>query len=135
MVLAYDFYKSFWLINPQLTEEKFLEIVGAKSGYSLDMFSRIYQSIFSELIDVEKEYEKYYSYEYETFVAYLYKKYNLEVDAIDRLLKLRDEYPDSRVFRKEDHSYGDYQIPNFLEADQMRDKIFEILNMKHENKI
>ena len=59
MVLAYDFYKAFWLLNPKLSKDNFLKIVGAEKGYSLNMFTRIYNSIYSELIDVENEYEKY----------------------------------------------------------------------------
>jgi hypothetical protein len=67
MKLAYDFYKSLLLVNKKLTKEIFLAKTGALDGYSLNMFSRMYDSITSELIDVEREFEKYYSFEYKSF--------------------------------------------------------------------
>lgn len=133
MILSYDFYKSIWLINNSLTKEVFLEIVGAKDGYAKNMFSRIYDSVFSERIDMEREYNKYYSFEYESFEKYLYKKYNLEPDDIERLIEEKKKYPHCNIYRKDDHSYGDYQIPQLVTSEVMRDRINNILKMMYEN--
>lgn len=130
MVLAYDFYKAFWLLNSKLSKEIFLEIVGAKKGYSLNMFTRIHNSIYSELIDVENEYEKYYSFEYETFEIYLFKKYNLETKAIKKLIKKKNKYPHCRIYRKDDHSYGDYNIPQFITSETMYKRITKLLKQE-----
>ncbi|MEC4086234.1 hypothetical protein [Myroides odoratimimus] len=127
MVLAYDFYKSFWILNPNLTKEYFLIKVGARDGYAKNMFSRIYDCIFSELIDVEEEYEKYYSFEYESFAYYLYKKYNLKVEDIEELIHQINTFPNCRIYRKDDHSYGDYKVPQFITSEIMYDRIIKIL--------
>lgn len=127
MVLAYDFYKAFWLLNPNLSREKFVEIVGANKGYALNMFTRIHNSIYSELIDVENEYKKYYSFEYETFEIYLFKKYNLKVKEIKKLIKKKNKFPHCKIYRKDDHSYGDYSLPTFITSETMYKRITKIL--------
>lgn len=129
MKLAYDTYKAFLVINPNLCEEKFLEIVGAKRGYSVQMFSRIHRSIYSELIDIENEYNKYYICEYNNFENFLYKKYNIPSEDIKKLLKKIKKYPHCKIFKKDDHSYGDYSIPQFIESETMYKRIFKILKL------
>jgi hypothetical protein len=130
MVLAYDFYKSFWLLNPKLTKDVFLNIVGANNGYALNMFTRIHYSIFSELIDVENEYVKYYSFEYQTFDDYLFKKYNLDAKEIKKLNKKKNKFPFCKIYRKDDHSYGDYSIPQFITSETMYKRITKILKQE-----
>lgn len=127
MILAYDFYKSFWLINPNLSLKFFLDIVGAEKGYALNMFTRIHNSVYSELIDLESEFEKYYSFEYESFENYLFKKYNIEVKDIERLMKKKKKNPHCRIFKKDDYSYGDYTIPQFITSEPMYKRIINVL--------
>lgn len=134
MKLAYDFYKSLLLINKNLTKEIFIERTGVKVGYSLSMFSRMYDSVTSELIDVDEEYEKYYSFEYESMEHFLYRKYNLEGKHIEELMEERKNNPDCLIFRKDDNSYGDYGIARFTFSDTMYDRVMEILMLKNSNK-
>lgn len=91
MKLTYDYSKSLLMINKNLTKEIFIQKTGARDGYSLNMFSRMYDSITSELIDIEKEFDKYYSFEYNSFEQFLYKKYNLKSKHIKDLLKEKKE--------------------------------------------
>ena len=53
MKLSYDFGKSLLLLNSRLTKDIFLEKSGAKNGYSITLFSKMFDSIFSGLIDLE----------------------------------------------------------------------------------
>lgn len=138
MILSYDFYKSLLLINKNLKKEIFLEKAGAQSGYSLNMFSRMFDSVSSELINVDLEYEKYYSFEYESMEQFLYKKYNVRGKHIKELMQFRKDNPDCILYRKDDNSYGDYGIPQFMFSESMNDRIIEILTLKkqpNENQI
>ncbi len=134
MKLAYDFYKSLLLVNKNLTKEIFISKTGAKDGYSLNMFSRMYDSVTSELVDVDKEYEKYYSFEYKSLEQFLYRKYNLKREHIEELMKVRKTNPDCILYRKDDSSYGDYSISQFTFSDTMYDRVIEILTLKNSSK-
>lgn len=139
MKLGYDFYKSLLLINKNLTKGIFIEKAGVQDGYSLRMFSRMYDSVTSELIDVDKEYKKYYSFEYSSIESFLYRKYNLKEKHIVELMEERKNNPDCLLYRKDDNSYGDYGIAQFTFSDTMYDRVMEILTLKtiqaNENKI
>ncbi|SDL14955.1 hypothetical protein SAMN05421823_104500 [Catalinimonas alkaloidigena] len=131
MKLGYDFYKSLLLINKNLTKEIFIERTGAKDGYSLNMFSRMYDSITSELINVDKEYEKYYSFEYESMEHFLYRKYNLKGKYIVELMEASKNNPNCLLYRKDDNSYGDYGIAQFTFSDTMYDRVMDIIMLKN----
>lgn len=131
MKLGYDFYQSLILVNKNLTKEIFIERTGAKDGYSLNMFSRMYDSITSELIDVDKEYEKYYSFEYESMEHFLYRKYNLKEKYIVELMEARKNNPNCSLYRKDDNSYGDYGIAQFTFSDTMYDRVMDIIMLKN----
>jgi hypothetical protein len=130
MKLAYDFYKSLLLINKNLTKEIFIEKAGVQDGYSLRMFSRMYDSITSELIDLDEEYKKYYSFEYNSMEKFLYRKYNLKEEDILDLMEERKNNPDCLLYRKDDNSYGDHGIAQFTFSDIMYDRVMDILMLK-----
>lgn len=130
MKLSYDFGDSLLLLNRNLTKVIFLEKAKVKSSYSLNLFSKMFDSIFSELIDVENEFKKYYSFEYESIENYLYKKYNLKSDQISRLMEERKSNPDCGLYRKDDYSYGDYGLSQFAFSDTMYDRVMNILTLK-----
>ena len=127
MKLGYDFYKSLILINKNLTKEIFINRVGVQQGYALNMFSRMFDSITSELINVDVEYEKYFSFEYKSLEQFLYKKYNLKLEVISELINSRKRNPDCILYRKDDHSYGDYGIAQFMFSEPMYDRVMDIL--------
>lgn len=130
MKLSYDFGNSLLLLNRKLTKDIFLEKAKVKSSYSLNLFSKMFDSIFSELIDVENEFEKYYSFEYESIEHYLYKKYNLKSDHLFKLMEERKENPDCGLYRKDDFSYGDYGLSQFAFSDTMYERVTNILMLK-----
>ena len=130
MTLTYNFSGCFWLISPSLSRERFIEKVGAGTGLSLKMFSRMYNCIYSELIDVNEEFEKYYSFEYYSLELFLYKKYNLDVDDIDKLMIAKRENPHCNLYRKDNYSYGDYGLTAFIFSETMYDRIQKILMQK-----
>ena len=133
MKLCYDYNKSLLFINKNLTEEIFIEKAGVQNGYSLKMFSKMYDSITSELIDVEQEYKKYYLFEYNTLEKFLYKKYNLKEEDVVELMKEQKNNPDFLLYRKNDNSYGDYGITQLAFSDTMYDRVMEILTLKNSN--
>ncbi|GAB4015029.1 hypothetical protein GCM10028808_39220 [Spirosoma migulaei] len=130
MKLAYDFYKSLLLLDSKLTKEIFLDKAGVKDGYSLQMFSKMYDSVFSELINVEKEYETYYITEYKSLETFLFKKYNLKQEDISLIINEKEKYPDCQLYRKDDNSYGDYGLVQFTFSEVMYDRIVNILMLK-----
>ena len=131
MKFSYDYSKSFFLINKELTRDLWLRKSGAQRGYSMDMFSRMYDSIFSELIDVEREYTKYYSFEYTKLEQFLYKKYNLSPEDIEEIMELRKANPDYSLFKKDDYSYGDYGIMHLAFSESMIDRVTDMLILKN----
>lgn len=138
MKLAYDFYKSIILIDSRLTREKFLEYAGARTGYSLYMFSRMYDSITSELIDIERQFREYYAFEYRTIERFLYRKFNIEPKDIDQIMKEKEINPNCIIYKKKDYAYGDYGLDQLAFSEPMYERIKNILLMKlanHENKI
>lgn len=130
MKLTYDYDKSLFLIHRNLTKEIFINESGVNDGYSLSMFSRMYDSIFSELIDLDKEFEKYYSFEYNSMDLFLWRKYNLKTIHINELNKVRTINPDCILYRKDEYSYGDYGIMQFAFSETMKNRIFKILMLK-----
>lgn len=131
MKLAYDFYKSLLLVNKNLTKEIFIEKSGAGNGYSLDMFSRMYDSITSELIDVEREFDKYYSFEYKSIEQFLYRKYNIKAEHIKELMEEKSSNPECIIYRKDDNSFGDYGIGTFTFSETMYDRVTNIIMLKN----
>lgn len=132
MKIAYDSYMSILLINKNLTKEIFIEKAGASSGYAYNMFSRIYDSIESELINLDFEYDKYYSFEYNSLESFLYRKYNLNEDDIIMLMEERKKYPDCILYRKDELSYGgNGQLTTFAFSEDMYDRIMNILLLKN----
>lgn len=130
MILAYEYSKVFLVINRNLDKNQFLRLTGAESGFSKEMFTKIYESIFSELIDAETEFEEYYSFEYKDLETYLFKKYNLNAKDVEDLTSLLKSNSDYKLYRTHVYSYGDYQIPQFITSETMYDKIVQILLLK-----
>jgi len=136
MKFTYDFFESIILIDSTLTKEKFLEFTGATSGYALDMFSRIFDSITSELIDLEKQFKEYYAFEYITMERFLFRKFNLESEDIDKIMREKKINPHCIIYKKRDYAYGNAGLDQFAFSEPMYERIFKILLMKeinHEN--
>lgn len=134
MKLAYDFYKSLILVNKNITKEIFLAKTGAEDGYALNMFSRLYDSITCELVNLDVEYDKYYSFEYPSLEHFLYRKYNLNEEDISNLMEERKKYPECILYRKDDLAYGgNGQLTTFAFSEAMYDRVMEMIMLKNSN--
>ena len=131
MRFPYRDYKSLFVISKRLTKDYFLEKAGVENAkYAKDMLSRIYDSIFSELIDAEEQYNKYYIIEYSTFRSFLYLKYCIDRETIEDIIKFKAKNDDYRIYIKQnDFSYGDYGIFRFAFSDEMKSRIINLLLM------
>ncbi len=131
MKLTYSFDKYLIVINDLLTKEAFLELAGAGKGYSQSLFIRIYDCIFSELVNVEEEYNKYYSIEYENLWLFLFKKYNIKIENIEEIREEKGRNSRNTLFRKENsHLWLEY----FMFSEAMYERIINILLMEtHKN--
>jgi hypothetical protein len=89
-----------------------------------------FDSITSELIDLEKEFEKYYSFEYNSIEQFLWKKYNIKEEYILELMEEKKNNPDCKLFRKDELSYGDDSIAQFTFSDPIYQRIIDILMLK-----
>ena len=127
MTLSYDFYKSILALNGNLSKEEFLDKCGVSGGYAKEVFSRIYDNIFSELIDLEEEYKLYYSREYDSFEAFLFRKMNIGYDDIVALMKFKESKDYIKIYRSGDSSSGDYGIGQFVFSETMHARVIELI--------
>lgn len=75
------------LIDKNLNKKSFVLNAKVKEGtYAFILVERIYDMIFSELIDLKKEFDNYYCNEYSSFPVFLKKHYNLDEKLIDYIV-------------------------------------------------
>ena len=133
MIYNYDeFGQLFVMIDKNINKDIFLEKVKVKSGtFADDLFSRVYDSLFSELINLEEEFEKYYSIEYESIKHFLYHKFCMPIEVIEDFFKLKTERKTYTLFyKKERDSYGDYSIMRYAFSEVLDERIIKILLLK-----
>jgi len=133
MIYNYDDFGQFFIIiDKNLTKEIFLTNVKVEQGsFAEDMFSRIYDSIFSELINLEEEFEKYYSIEYKSIQHFLFQKFCFPSDVIKDFFSLKSQSESYCIFYKhEKDSYGDYSITRYAFSDEMYEKVTSTLLLK-----
>ncbi|HTO16073.1 MAG TPA: hypothetical protein VLZ83_09890 [Edaphocola sp.] len=133
MIYNYDDFGQFFIIiDKNINKEVFLANVKAEPGtFAEDMFVRIYDSIFSELINLEEEFEKYYSVEYKSIQHFLFQKFCFPSDVIEDFFSLKSQRESYCIFYKhEKDSYGDYSITRYAFSEEMYDKVTSILLLK-----
>ena len=129
MIFHYDQFEFMFLMKKSMNKEKFLIAAGAVRGYAKEMFSRMYDSLSSETIDIITEYEIYYKIEYDSLGKFLYRKYNLSHRMVTQIMDQLKKEPDLRLYRIIDRSYLNGQIRNFMSEDPMVERIEKILLM------
>lgn len=114
------------------TLNDFLTVAKVKDGsYSANLIKRLYNSLLTSAQDVCKEYQKYYSEEYENIVDFLFWKYFIPKDISRRFI--------SQMAPNEILLYGDRFsiVYTFLEneimSDSLKNIISEIRKNNHEN--
>jgi len=118
---VFDYY--FLVLRKRYSRKKFLEKIKVeKDSYAESIFIRIYDTLISEVVDIRKEFKKYYYKEYENIKDFLYKKYNVDdINLIDILMqKIENGY---QVFYAEKNSSMDYPISLLIFSDTMLEKL------------
>ncbi len=118
---VFDYY--FLVLRKRYSRKKFLEKIKVeKDSYAESIFIRIYDTLISEVVDIRKEFKKYYYKEYENIKDFLYKKYNVDdTNLIDILMKkIENGY---QVFYAEKNSSMDYPISLLIFSDTMLEKL------------
>jgi len=118
---VFDYY--FLVLKKRYSRKKFLEKIKVeKDSYAESIFIRIYDTLISEVVDIRKEFKKYYYKEYENIKDFLYKKYNVDdTNLIDILMeKIENGY---QVFHAEKNSSMDYSISQLIFSDTMLEKL------------
>ena len=127
MKLPYDFYKSILIVHKDLNKDIFLQRCGVRrNSFAETTFSRMYDTIMSEIVDLNEEYLKYYAVEYDTIKHYLYTKMNLDEEQIEKVVKFIDDLS-YIVWRKEDSASGDYGIETFAFSETLLERVEKIL--------
>lgn len=120
--------KYFLYIHKNLTKKKFIKKADVgKNSFAEQLFERIYDFITSELIDLKREYEKYYSREYDNFKMFLDKKFNIPKSMIEKFQDYEKKHPNLILYRKDWATYGNYNIGTFILSNEMKDRIDNIL--------
>lgn len=129
MRCQYDMYQSMVVVNKDINKEYFLNRAGAKAGYAKSMFSRIYDSIFSEAINLEDVFERYYAIEYKDIYEFLYNRYCLSRTIVNKIRELKQNNADNVIIAFDELNYGDPGIVEFAFSESMYDRITQILLM------
>lgn len=127
MKLEYKTDKYLITISNLISEDIFLNLCGAGKGFSKTLFKRIYDCIFLEIIDIEEEFEKYYSIEYNSLWQFLLKKYNIKIEDIIQLKEIKACNPNIIIYKKQNSHLW---LEQLIFSDSMFEKIMNILLMK-----
>lgn len=130
MIYHYDDYEFIFIVHKQLDKNRFLAAAGARRGYAVDMFSRMYDALMGDSIDLVEEFERYYKIEYEDLGRFLYRKWNLSYKAVSEIIKFLKGDPNLTLKRRLESSYHGTQLRTFMSEDPMVDRIEKILLMK-----
>ena len=125
---CYDFYKYLIFAHKDLNIEYFIEKSGVTSGYALELFIRIFNSLMSESMDVLYLYETYYKEEYPSFANFIYKYYALEEDVVMAIMKELHSFPEIRLYDYDALSVGE-NFDNFIMSDELATRFDNLLRM------
>lgn len=115
------------LINKNLNKELFISNANVKEGtYAFSIVERIYEMIFSEIINLKEEFINYYSDEYTRFEIFLRNYYNLDEKLIQNILDQNEK----DVFIGNSLSNGDNVAGLIYNLDgDKHEEIIEIINL------
>ena len=130
MIFLYDDFELMYVMHKEMNKEQFLSASGAAKGYANDMFSRMYDALTTESVDLADEYETYYQLEYENFFSFLYRKYNLTGKQVESTQEILSGDPDLRLYKKLEYCYDGSELRRFMSEEPMEDRITKILIKK-----
>ena len=122
-------------IKKNISKCKFLKKIKVKSNcFGGLLFSRIYDSFFSEIIDLNLEYRKYHNCEYNTFNEFLQKKYNIPKEVALKGEKKLAKFKNTSLFFKKEDVSGDYNLESFIMSEEGFTNIVKgVLGVQDEN--
>jgi hypothetical protein len=100
-------------------------------GYFQNMFSRLYDWLFSEAIYVEDDYESYYKIEYSNFREFLNKKYSIPEKDLEKLLSTKEENENYTIIFVDELAIGESGFIDFAFSDELYERIINLLLMKN----
>ncbi len=75
------------VLDKQFSKEEFIRKLGAnKDSFAGKIISQIYDVLMKNAEDFKRDYEKYYSKEFDSFEVYLENKQNYQQATIDRVI-------------------------------------------------
>ena len=117
------------IIDRRCSKSAFLKAAQTHPGsYAQELMERIYDCLMPHVLDVQKEYRKYYAIEYPDLETFLYWKYNLTRSTIDKImsnLNQEDVLGYGTVY-----AGGDYVTGQFIMSDtgiEMINQVFDQL--------
>ena len=126
----------FVLISRDHSKSDFLRAAQvAADSLASELIERVYDCLVAHSVDIQEEYQKYYSDEYDNLGSFLYWKYNIDVDTIEQVeSNLR---PGQFLGYGSVYWGGDYNLGQFVMSEpglQMIDRIFdELREMRNED--
>lgn len=126
---GYDVYRYLIFAHKDLDVDYFIRKSGATSGYALELFTRIYNSLMSESMDVNYLYENYYKEEYPTFESFIYKYYELDEDIVNEIMNELRSSPEIRLYDYNALSVGE-NFDDFITSDELGSRFDKLLRME-----
>lgn len=119
------------VVNRNLTLDLFLQQTGATEGYAKIMFTDMYNSIFAECRNIEKDYELYYQLEYEDIRHYLRKRYNVMKDDVEKIIEIKKRNPNYTIIAYDSSSSGNGCLDSLMFENKLVQRIENILLNEH----
>lgn len=126
VIYTYDSYHYLLRVHKG-EKDDFLAQAGVKNGYAKEMFSSIYDAIFSEAKDVVEMYQDYYANEYRDFEHFLSMHYSIPSIIVKKLAKVEKEQ-DFRLIEFDALSYGGSAISDLVMSDDFIVRMYNWLN-------
>ena len=122
-------------IVKNISKRKFLKAIKVRFGcFAGNLFSRVYDCFFSEMIDLFEEYRKYHNREYKTFKDFLQKKYNLPTKVAEAGEKKLLKHKNTALLWRKEHVTGDYNLEMFImSSDGAQNILSAVLGVSNED--
>ncbi|EHP48116.1 hypothetical protein [Odoribacter laneus] len=128
MKYNYDSYRMLILVNQRLTKQIFLHKINVKKGSSAEeLFSRMYDWLFSEAKFIEHDFEKYYKVEYNNFEDFLLKRYCVDKEIIKEFMSMKAINKDYILIDVDVLSYGDTGFMDLVFSEENENKFINLL--------
>ena len=128
MKYIYDSYRMLILVNQRLTKQIFLHKINVKKGSSAEeLFSRMYDWLFSEAKFIEHDFEKYYKVEYNNFEDFLLKRYCVDKEIIKEFMSMKAINKDYILIDVDVLSYGDTGFMDLVFSEENENKFINLL--------